>query len=125
MRYVVKAKLKEGKGNQLKQAIDNGSLGKGPIAGGEYIRNMKSARLLEDGTATWVEVCFCNPPLAEERPYWEEYFELLEITDAAERTTCKLKTLGGIIMTCKGCNCAAEKEKELDALGKSFYQSLT
>jgi hypothetical protein len=124
MRYIVKAKMKEGRRHQLKQAIDNGSLGKGSIAGGEYIRNMKSARLLEDGTATWIEVCFCAPPLAEERPYWEEYFELLEIIDAVERTTCKLKTLGGIKMTCKGCSCTAEKEKELDGLGKSFYQSL-
>jgi hypothetical protein len=125
MKYLVKARLKDGKGQQLKLAIDNGTLGKGSIAGGEYIRNMRSARLLEDGTATWVEVCFCNPPLAEERPYWEEYFELLEITDAADRTRCRLKTLGGIIMTCKDCNCSAEKEHELGTLGQSFYQSLT
>jgi hypothetical protein len=31
---------------------------------------------------TWVEVCFCREPLAEERPYWEEYFELLSRSDA-------------------------------------------
>lgn len=58
MRYLVKAKLKEGKSEQLKKTVENGSLGKGSVAGTEYIRNMKNARLLKDGTETWIEVCF-------------------------------------------------------------------
>ena len=123
MRYLVKAILKEGKGSPLKQAIDNGSLGKGSIAGDEYIRNMKSARLLEDGTATWVEVCFCTPPLAEEGPYWEEYFHLLQITDAVSRKVCKHET-GESLWACKTCSCTPEKEKEMESWGKPFYQSL-
>ena len=64
-------------------AIADGSLGHGSVAGGEYLRNMMAARLAEDDTVSWVEICFCNEPLAEERPYWAEYFELLEIKDAS------------------------------------------
>ncbi len=123
MRYLVKAKLKEGKSEQLKKIVENGSLGKGSVAGTEYIRNMKNARLLEDGTETWIEVCFCTLPLAEERPYWEEYFELLQITDAANRKTCKHET-GESLWSCVNCNCTVAQEEEMESLGSLFYQSL-
>ena len=78
MRYLVKAKVKEGKHGALLRAIDNETLGRGSIAGDEYRYNMEQARVAPDGTARWVETCFCDPPLAEERPYWEKYFELSE-----------------------------------------------
>ena len=68
MRYLVKAKVKAGKSKPLLDSINNRTLGKGSIAGAEYIYNMNEARLNEDGVATWVETCFCDPPLAEERP---------------------------------------------------------
>lgn len=123
MRYLVKAKLIEGKSKLLKKMVEKGSLGKGSAAGTEYIRNIKNARLLEDGTAVWIEVCFCTPPLAEERPYWEEYFELLQITDAANRKVCKHET-GESLWSCVNCNCTNIQEKELGNLGNMFYQSL-
>jgi hypothetical protein len=73
MRYLVKARVKSGKERALVRAIDDGTLGKDSIAGDEYVHNMREARV-ESGVATWVETCFCDPPLAEERPYWEAYF---------------------------------------------------
>src|SRR5690242_14557597 len=82
VRYLVKAKLKAEKAKPLVQAIDTGTLGRGSIAGDEYIYNMNEARMDDQGVATWVETCFCDPPLAEERPYWGEYFDLLKVTDA-------------------------------------------
>ena len=54
----------------------------GSIAGDEYLYNMETARVDAKGDAHWVETCFCDPPLAEERPYWEEYFDLLSVKDA-------------------------------------------
>jgi len=69
VRYLVKAKVKTGKSQSLLRSIGDGTLGKGSIAGDEYIYNMNEARLNADGVATWVETCFCDPPLAEERPY--------------------------------------------------------
>src|SRR5580765_7122420 len=76
MRYLVKAQVKPGREKALLRAIADRTLGQGSVAGDEYLHNMQQARLADDGTARWVEVCFCATPLAEERPYWEEYVEL-------------------------------------------------
>ena len=89
MRYLVRARLKPGKEQALVEAIDRGTLGKGSVAGGEYLRNMRDARLYDDGTARWVEVCYCAIPLDEERPYWEEFFDLVKVQDAHARTNCR------------------------------------
>jgi hypothetical protein len=82
MRYLVVARVKPGKEIELLRAIDDGSLGAGSIAGTEYLRNMENARVYNDGRIKWVEICFCDPPLAEERPYWESFFDLVRVQDA-------------------------------------------
>jgi hypothetical protein len=74
MRYLVKARVKSGRERDLIRAIDDGTLGKGSIAGDEYLYNMEQARVNDQRVAIWVETCFCDPPLAEERPYWQKYF---------------------------------------------------
>ena len=81
MRYLVKARLKSGREKALLDAIADGSLGQGSVAGDEYIHDMQQARLTGDGVAHWVETCFCPTPLEEERPYWEDYFDLLSVKD--------------------------------------------
>lgn len=58
MRYLVKARVRSGRQCDLTRAIDEGTLGKGSIAGAEYLWNMQQARVNEDGVATWVETCF-------------------------------------------------------------------
>jgi hypothetical protein len=73
MRYLVKARVKPGKEKALLGAIRDGSLGRGSIAGDEYVYDMEQARVGEDGVAHWVETCFCATPLDEERPYWEKF----------------------------------------------------
>jgi len=89
MRYLVKARVKPGHEKALLEAIENGILGKGSIAGDEYQHDMEQARIGNDGVAHWVEVCFCATPLAEERPYWQAYFDLLSIRDAHSRRNCR------------------------------------
>src|ERR1700733_4449798 len=85
MRYLVRARVTPGGEGSLLQAIEDGTLAKGSVAGGEYLANMQDARLCPDGTARWVEVCYCPTPLQEERPYWEQYFELVKVQDAHDR----------------------------------------
>ena len=68
MRYLVTARVKDGKQRALKSAIDRGTLGRGSVAEGEYLRNMHDARVDAAGRVKWVEVCYCPTPLAEERP---------------------------------------------------------
>jgi hypothetical protein len=123
VRYLVKAKLKPGKSKPLLQSIADGTLGKGSIAGDEYVYDMNEARVNRDGAATWVETCFCDPPLAEERPYWEEYFELITIKDAHSRRNCRHEN-GTEAWACCDCDCTKKLEEKLRGQGDSFLARL-
>jgi hypothetical protein len=123
MRYVVKAKLKRGKKADLLRAIDNQTLGRGSIAGDEYLHNMNQARINNEGLAIWVECCFCDPPLAEERPYWEEYVDLLSVKDAHSRRNCRHEN-GTEPWACCDCDCTQRLEDKLASHGESFLQKL-
>jgi hypothetical protein len=123
MRYLVKARVKSDAAPALLQAIDNGTLGRGSIAGDEYTHVMNQARLHEDGTAEWVEVCFCDTPLQEERPYWEKYFDLLSVKDAHARKNCRHEN-GAEPWACTDCDCTQRLEVHLSQQGKSFLKML-
>ena len=123
MRYLVKARLKAGCEKRLLEAIDDGSLGAGSVAGDEYRHNMQQARLLADGRAKWVEVCFCSEPLEEERPYWEEFFELLAVKDAHARRNCRHEN-GSEPWACCDCDCTKQLEAQLQGQGVSFLDGL-
>ncbi|MEY2547511.1 MAG: hypothetical protein QOD64_93 [Verrucomicrobiota bacterium] len=123
MRYLVKARVKPRCAQALLAAIDNGTLGKGSIAGDEYQYDMEQARLDPAGTATWVETCFCDPPLEEERPYWEKYFELLSVKDAHSRRNCRHEN-GTEPWACCDCECTAKLEEKLAGQGESFLRRL-
>jgi len=123
MRYLVKARVKPGKTESLLKAIQDGTLGKGSIAGDEYVYDMEQARLAEDGTAHWVETCYCATPLQEERPYWEGYFELLSVKDAHSRRNCRHEN-GTEPWACSNCDCTKRLEERLRQTGKSFLQEL-
>ena len=123
MRYLVKARVKPDRARQLLKAIENATLGQGSVAGGEYLRDMKNARVLDDGTTRWIEICFCSTPLEEERPYWEEYFELTRIQDAHNRRQCRDKN-GSEPWACIECDCTEKLEQKLAATGQSFLEVL-
>lgn len=123
MRYLVKARVKPGCELELLRAIETGSLGKGSIAGEEYIYDMQQACLNEDGTACWVETCFCVRPLQEERPYWEKYFDLLSIKDGHNRKNCRHEN-GEKLWACSNCDCTKRLEARLQKLGKPFLKTL-
>jgi hypothetical protein len=122
MRYLVTARVKPGARGALARAIDEGTLGKGSIAGDEYFRNMAAARQMEDGRVQWVEVCYCATPLAEEREYWEPYFMLEKVQDAHARTRCRDLT-GTEPWACSDCDCSARLEARLDTKGRPFRPS--
>ena len=123
MRYLVRAKLKPVCRQALLNAIDTGTLGQGSVAGGEYLRNMQEARQFPDGTARWVEVCYCPTPLEEERPYWEEYFELVKVQDAHLRKNCRDEN-GTEPWACGDCDCTQRLEERLGKSGKSFLPEI-
>jgi hypothetical protein len=123
MRYLVRAKLKPGRERALVHAIRDGSLGQGSVAEGEYLRNMGEARQFPDGTARWVEVCYCPTPLEEERPYWEQFFELVKVQDAHARRNCRDEN-GSEPWACGDCDCTRRLEERLAAQGAPFLSKL-
>ena len=127
------ARVKPGRADALDRAIADGTLGAGSIAGDEYLHNMAEARELGDGRVKWVETCFCAVPeklpwisdcampLAEERPYWEAYFELLSIKDAHARSRCRHES-GEEYWACANCNCTEKLEQRLAQTGRPFRE---
>jgi hypothetical protein len=123
MRYLVRARVKPGRERELLAAIEAGTLGRGSVAGDEYVRNMHDARLFDDGAARWVEVCYCAEPLQEERPYWEEYFDLIRVQDAHARHKCRDEN-GSEPWACSDCDCTARLETRLASQGEPFLDVL-
>ncbi len=123
MRYLVRAKVKDSQEANLLGAFQDGTLGAGSVAGTEYLRNLNQARLCEDGTTRWVEVCFCPTPLQEERPYWEEYFELVKVQDAHARKNCRDEN-GTEPWACSDCDCTDKLEKTMENWGQPFLEWL-
>jgi hypothetical protein len=123
MRYLITAKVKPGQAAALREAIEDETLGRGSVAEGEYLRNMHEARLRSDGRVHWVEVCYCSTPIAEERPYWEEYFDLLRVQDAHARSKCR-DLDGSEPWACESCDCTERLEERMGGWGCSFLSAL-
>src|SRR5438270_14077800 len=123
MRYLVRARVKAGRERALLGAIERGTLGHGSVAEGEYLRNMREARELPGGETRWVEVCYCAEPLQEERPYWEEFFDLVKVQDARDRRKCRDQN-GTEPWACGDCDCTERLEQKLRSSGEGFLQGL-
>src|SRR4051794_13583640 len=123
MRYLVTARVKGGQHAALDHAIEHETLGRGSIAGDEYLRNMAEARQLEDGRLQWVEVCYCATPLAEEREYWEEFFDLEKVQDAHARSRCR-DLNGSEPWACGDCDCSLRLEVRLARKGSAFRSTV-
>jgi hypothetical protein len=123
MRYLVTARVKPGREEALADAIEDGSLGRGSVAGDEYRRNMSEAREHADGRVQWVEVCYCPAPLLEEREYWEVFFDLQRIQDAHARSRCR-DVNGTEPWSCGDCDCSSRLEARLATRGRPFLEGL-
>ena len=93
------------------------------MAYGEYVRNMQAARRMADGTVRWVEVCYCPTPLAEERAFWEPYFELERVQDAHGRHRCR-DASGEEPWACSDCDCTEKLEARLAERGEPLLDAL-
>lgn len=117
MKYLVQATLKEDMASELFEEVRKGTLGTGSVAFGEYVRNMKQARVLDDGRVCWVEVCFCATPLNEERRYWEKYFDNITVEAAHTPQKC-MDSNGSLNRACFACSCTEALERSLSNKGR-------
>jgi len=123
MRYLVRARVKPGRERDLLAAVEKQTLGQSSIAEGEYLRDMQEARVFPDQTTRWVETCYCPTPLQEERPYWEEYFDLTRVQDAHDRRKCRDEN-GTEPWACDRCDCTTRLKEKLERSGRSFLNCL-
>jgi len=123
MRYLVTARVSPARKPRFATRSLKGPSAKGPLRANEYLRNMENARADDAGRVKWVEVCYCSTPLAEEREYWEEHFDLEKVQDAHARTRCR-DLSGQESWACGDCDCSAKLEARLAARGESFLEKL-
>ncbi|MGH7134414.1 MAG: hypothetical protein ACREHD_01660, partial [Pirellulales bacterium] len=76
-----------------------------------------------NGSVKWVEICFCEVPLEEERPYWQEFFDLVRVQDAHGRHRCR-DLDGSEPWACCDCDCTEWLEAHLRQEGRSFQEVL-
>jgi hypothetical protein len=58
----------------LRERLDSGEIGQMRPFGSELQQCLLSARIDDEGWATWEEQCFCSPPLAQERAVLDGHF---------------------------------------------------
>ena len=123
MRYLVTARVKPGREQALARPSRMARWAPDPSPAASTCATWNRARLLRDGSVKWVEVCYCNTPLEEERPYWEEYFDLMKVQDAHARTRCK-DLNGEEAWACWDCDCTDKLEARLATWGPLFLHTI-
>lgn len=74
-------------------------------------------------SAPGLKSAFCSTPLQEERPYWEEFFDLLQVQDAHSRKH-RRDANGTEPWACCDCDCTQKLEQRLGMIGEPFLKSL-
>ena len=84
MYYTVTARLKPFRAAELYENLTDGTLETQKPDGEEIVASMKRARISQDGTVQWSEVCHCQTPLQHEREtVYDRFFEDIQ-TEAVE-----------------------------------------
>ena len=79
MIYAVTAHLVEGREAEFHRRLTDGSIAAQRPDGMEIVASMRRARIADDGTVRWTELCYCSPPLRHEREtVLDRYFADLE-----------------------------------------------
>ena len=109
MKYLVRARIKEGAENQVRDVITTGSVPGAPSYFAEHLADcFAEAQQQEDGSVLWIETCYCEryfgEPLAEEMDYVTRYFELGRVKKVVAAKKCGDMT-GEEPFKCDGCDC--------------------
>ncbi len=109
MKYLVRARIKEGTDDQLIRVIADGTV---PGAPGYFAAHLADcfaqAQRQDDGSVLWIETCYCEryfgEPLAEEKEYITRYFELGRVKKVVAARKCGDMN-GKEPFKCDTCDC--------------------
>jgi hypothetical protein len=109
VKYLVRARIKEGTEDQLSRVIADATV---PGAPGYFAAHLADcfaqAQRQDDGLVLWIETCYCEryfgKPLAEERDYIERYFELRRVKKVIPAKRCGDMN-GAEPFKCESCDC--------------------
>jgi hypothetical protein len=83
--YLVKARPREDRLQELRAWLDSGEIAKMEPFGTTLQHSLENARLDEDGYAVWEEEDYCRPPLAQERAaVLDRHFTSLSVSPVEE-----------------------------------------
>ncbi|HWE38236.1 MAG TPA: hypothetical protein VG406_16820 [Isosphaeraceae bacterium] len=92
MRYLLGARVRPERREELLRALEGGTFGAG-FPYGDLGELLCEGRVDDSGTIRWVEVCYCREyygvAMVEELPYLEEYLTDIEVADARSPGACK------------------------------------
>ncbi len=109
MKYLVRARIKVGTEDQLRQVILSGAVPGAPSYFADHLADcFAQARRQDDGSALWIETCYCEryfgKPLAEEKVYIERYFDLGRVKKVIAAKKCGDMN-GEEPFKCDACDC--------------------
>ena len=85
MYYAVTARFKPFAAAKFYENLTDGSLQSQKPDGEEIIASMKRARISQDGTVQWSEVCYCRTPLKHEREtVYDHFFEDIQTEEVED-----------------------------------------
>jgi hypothetical protein len=117
VRYLVSAKVRPERREELLKAINEGQFGEG-FPYGDLGRVLCAGRVDEAGTVRWVEVCYCREftgvAMREEIEYFEEFLTEITIADARSPLYCEGYPV------CNDCDCT----KKVRFRGEPFLNYL-
>ena len=67
MIYAVSGRLVDERRAEFHRKLTDGTIAAQRPDGGEIVASMRRARVAEDGTVRWTELCYCPTPLRHER----------------------------------------------------------
>jgi hypothetical protein len=109
MKYLVRARIKEGAEDCVRDVIATGAVPGAPSYFADHLADcFAEAQRQEDGSVLWIETCYCEryvgEPLAEEKEYIARYFELGRVKKVIAAKKCGDMT-GEEPFKCDSCDC--------------------
>lgn len=117
MKYLVRARIKEGAETLVREVITTGSVPGAPRYFAEHLADcFAEAQRQNDGSVLWIETCYCEryfgKPLAEEQDYITRYFELGRVKKVVAAKKCGDMT-SVEPFKCDSCDCDAPLRRRL------------